>query len=445
MTRWRSLAAVLIAGVALIGLDIAAADLHIPGQLGIGSDHLLALFVALIGVEGVVYAAAVLIVCRSAPPARTVPIILGLALAMRGAVLATPPFLSTDIHRYVWDGMVQNAGINPYRYKPDAPRLAFLRTPAIYPGINRKHTARTIYPPVAEAIFALVAKIRPSILAMRLAMTGFDIVAILALLALLRIARRPAVWILIYAWNPLPIWEIAGNGHVDAIVVGFTALALLAAARARPGWAAAAFTGAVLAKFLPLAMMPSLWRPKTWYFPVILLALTIVFYAHYADVGMHVFGFLTGYIHQEGIANGIGIFWLLALDRLVALPRIASPIYLAAAAVALIGLGLRVWLTDPPADPALRARRLASDASVLATALMLVITPHYAWYFAWLVVPLCIEPTLAGVYLTTSCFLLYLDPIHTKVLWPALVFVPTALLLAVESSSTSFLEQKEAK
>ena len=381
-------------------------------------------------IEGLLYGTAVLIICRAALPPRTVFAIIGAALAMRGIVLATPPFLSTDIHRYVWDGMVQDAGINPYRYKPDAPKLTFLRTPSVYPGINRKHTARTIYPPVAEGIFALVARISPSILAMRLAMTGFDLMAILALLALLRLARRPPSWILIYAWHPLPVWELVANGHVDAIVTGFIALALLAAALAKPGWTSVAFTGAVLAKFLPLAMMPSLWRPRRWYFPVILLALTILFYAHYADIGMHVLGFLPGYVRQEGIASGIGIFWLFALNRLIALPHWTGTLYLGLAALVLLALGVRVWLTNPPADQSLRTRQIAADAFYLALALTLVITPHYPWYFTWLLVPLCIRPSLPGLYLTASCFLLYLDPIHTKLLWPALVFIPTLLLMA---------------
>lgn len=415
-------------GVTLIGLDIIAASLHIPGQLGIGSNGLLRDFVTLMAAEGILYGIAVWLVCRVALPRRSLWMIIGLALAMRAVVLATPPFLSTDIHRYVWDGMVQDAGINPYRYKPDAPQLAFLRTPAIYPGINRKHTARTIYPPVAEAIFALVARINPSILAMRLAMTGFDLVAMLALLALLRIARRPLSWILIYAWHPLLIWEVAGNGHVDAIVVAFVAMALLAAARRQSGWAAVALSGAVLAKFLPLAMMPSLWRPRVWRFPVILLGLTVIVYAPYADIGMHVLGFLPGYVHQEGLANGIGIFWLLPLERLMALPPMIGVLYLGFAALGLLWLGFRVWLSPLPVDQAERARLLAVDAGFLATALTLVMTPHYPWYFIWLVVPLCVTPTISGIYLTVSAFLLYLDPVHSKLIWPALVFLPTLIL-----------------
>ena len=37
---------------------------------------------------------------------------------------ADEPFLSSDIYRYVWDGRVQAAGINPYAYVPADAALA---------------------------------------------------------------------------------------------------------------------------------------------------------------------------------------------------------------------------------------------------------------------------------------------------------------------------------
>ena len=72
---------------------------------------------------------------------------------MRLALLFVEPYLSTDIYRYIWDGRVQAAGINPYRYVPNAPELAQLRDAAIFPLINRASYAPTIYPPAAQAIF----------------------------------------------------------------------------------------------------------------------------------------------------------------------------------------------------------------------------------------------------------------------------------------------------
>ena len=55
-----------------------------------------------------------------------VALILGWAVIFRFSVLwVTPGFLSDDIYRYIWDGLVQEAGINPYDYPPGAPELGF--------------------------------------------------------------------------------------------------------------------------------------------------------------------------------------------------------------------------------------------------------------------------------------------------------------------------------
>ena len=45
----------------------------------------------------------------------------------RLTIFWTTPSLSGDIYRYVWDGRVQNAGLNPYGHPPESPELAFLR------------------------------------------------------------------------------------------------------------------------------------------------------------------------------------------------------------------------------------------------------------------------------------------------------------------------------
>ena len=50
-------------------------------------------------------------------------LIWGFAILFRVVLLPCVPFLSDDIYRYLWDGHVQLAGINPYLYPPDAPEL----------------------------------------------------------------------------------------------------------------------------------------------------------------------------------------------------------------------------------------------------------------------------------------------------------------------------------
>ena len=72
--------------------------------------------------------------------------ILLVAGLLRAIALFAPQALSTDAFRYVWDGRVQAAGINPYRYVPADPALESLRDTKIYPNINRAGYAHTIYP-----------------------------------------------------------------------------------------------------------------------------------------------------------------------------------------------------------------------------------------------------------------------------------------------------------
>jgi Protein of unknown function (DUF2029). len=187
-------------------------------------------------------------------------VVLGVAIAMRATLLPAPPFLSSDIYRYVWDGQVQAAGINPYRFVPTAPALAGLRQLAAFPHINRADYAHTIYPPAAQMIFGLVGHLSRTVTGMKVAMAAFELVAMLCLLRLLSIARLPRERILIYAWNPLVLWSFAGDGHVDAAAVGLLAVALLCRAGHRVRLAAAFVAGAALVKFLPAVVAPALAR-----------------------------------------------------------------------------------------------------------------------------------------------------------------------------------------
>ena len=67
------------------------------------------------------------------------------------------PSLSDDAYRYVWDGKVQLAGQNPYRFAPADRRLDGVRY-ADRGRINHPRL-RTVYPPLAELGFAAVAAV----------------------------------------------------------------------------------------------------------------------------------------------------------------------------------------------------------------------------------------------------------------------------------------------
>src|SRR5262249_3385713 len=57
---------------------------------------------------------------------RALVICLGLAALWRLPLLMSPPVLSSDVYRYVWDGRLQHLGYDPYTVIPDDPAVAGL-------------------------------------------------------------------------------------------------------------------------------------------------------------------------------------------------------------------------------------------------------------------------------------------------------------------------------
>src|SRR5215217_6308679 len=190
-------------------------------------------FLKLVVVQIVIYLAAAWLSLRTRDSRLLLVLGLIFAALFRLSIDFSAPYLSDDIYRYVWDGRVQSAGINPYRYIPADEALAQLRDEKIYPNINRRDSAHTIYPPVAEGAFLLITRFSESVTWMKAAMVGFEAIAVWALVQLLISLGFARQRVLIYAWHPLVVWELAGSGHVDALAIAFIAAALLAHRRRR--------------------------------------------------------------------------------------------------------------------------------------------------------------------------------------------------------------------
>jgi alpha-1,6-mannosyltransferase len=434
--RQRTLA---ITGCGLVLLALTGVGLFAQRQ------HNTAAFVAVALVQGAVYVAAVALLWRGPSSRSVIVTVLALATVMRLAVLPGPPYLSNDVYRYVWDGRVIAVGINPYRYIPADPHLAALRDAAIFPNINRRNYAHTIYPPAAEAIFFAVTRVSASVTAMKAAMVGFEAIAIAALLRLLVFSGQPPVRIAIYAWHPLPLWEFAGSGHIDAAIVALAALALWSR-RAKPGGLTGlALAGGTLVKFYPVAIAPALWRRWDWRMPAVFAGAVLVAYLPFVGVGWGVFGFLPHYAIEEGLTDSGGGFylWDIACAILAPLNRVPAFVYLAAAAI--LGAGLAVVATfrhEAVADDAIGA------AALLAGAFTLLLSPHYPWYFVWLVAFACLAPSPALGWLTLASFLLYLVPVWPQAMrsrpWllvQSIIYAPFLLLAAIELWRRRSLEQ----
>jgi alpha-1,6-mannosyltransferase len=365
----------------------------------------LSAFIVVVLLQGLAWSAASVLVARGLQTQHAMILILGTAALLRAITLSAPVFLSDDINRYIWDGRVQAAGINPYRYIPTDPELRSLRDDTIFPNINRNNYAPTIYPPGAQMLFLLADRLGGTVLTMKLCLVAIEAVGIWALILVFQTAGARREQILLYAWHPLPVWEIAGSGHIDAAIVAFVALALLAASRGRRAWSGAALAGATLVKFFPAVLSPALWRPTKsnrgdcrWLGAFV--TAIVIAYIPYIEVGWRVLGFLPGYVAEENLASGSG-FWLLdAVHYAIPLPLVA---YLAFAAAAMAGLAIGALHR---ADD---SRSSVAWSIALATAALFFASPHYPWYFVWLVALLTAVPWWPAWWLTLVAPLLYCD------------------------------------
>jgi hypothetical protein len=311
------------------------------------------------------------------PTTRALWLILGVAIGLRAYVLLFDPLLSSDIYRYVWDGKVQATGINPYRYVPADPALASLRDGTIFPHINRATTAVTIYPPVAQFFFLIVTRIGENVTVMRLALVGCEAVTVAIIALFLRRMNRPVTRVVAYLWHPLPLWEIASSGHVDALMLALMLLGLWIALSGHALCGAALIAFSVLVKPYVATVLAGIWRPWDLKMPLVVIAIITLCYLPYLSVGWGVLGFLTqGYLREEGISAGNDL-WPLALWRLGFGEHHGDVVfYVATAALVLLFAGLAVARRgDRPI-----ASRLA-DINRLLLLTLLLLSPNYPWYF----------------------------------------------------------------
>ena len=195
--------------------------------------------------------------------------------------------------------------------------------------------------------------------------------------------NRPVTRVVAYLWHPLPLWEIANSGHVDALMVALMLLGLWIALTGH------ALRGAVAdrvcrrwSSHLSAPALAGIWRPWDLKMPLVVIAVVALCYLPYLSVGWGVFGFLTkGYLTEEGISAGNDL-WPLSLWRLVFGEHHGDVVvYVALAALVLLFKGLSV------ARSARSHHRLQScrhqhavtpHAAVVVAQLSLVLSGHHA-------------------------------------------------------------------
>ena len=345
---------------------------------------------------------------RKVPRRTAVALILLGGIVIQAAAVSAPPQNSNDLYRYIWDGRVQAAGIDPYHYVPMAAQLTGLRDEFLfYPGaeycvppsqvssrpaadlragctrINRP-TVPTIYPPVAEAYFLGVHYLHPQDdsstpiqAAAALAALGVTVLLLFGLGRLRRDVRTAALW----CWCPTVALEAGNSAHVDVIAVGITAAAILVLATARTT-RRTIFGGillglAVATKLTPALTVPALLRRRGVTVAVSAAgAFIAVYLPHVLGVGGKVIGFLPGYLRQEDYTSGtrFGIIGLVVTGGLA----------IAMAGLIMATVAFAVFQFSDPGRPWRGA--LIMTATALAVA-----TPQYQWYSLLLVMLVALD------------------------------------------------------
>ncbi len=386
--------------------------------------------------------------------------IITIGAIIRFSMMTSTPILEDDFYRYLWDGGVLANGSNPYAYSPEEilnakndfdPVPSSLRQLAEESGpviarVNHPHL-RTIYPPVAQAFFALAHYLSPwSLFTWRLVLLFFDSVTLYLLVIVLQRLRLPLLWSVLYWWNPLLVKETFNSGHMDVLVLPFVLGAILLAARG--GFVRAAFTLAIAAgvKIWPVTLLPLLLRPVYKNPRVLVPALSLFGFV----VCLMSVPILTPGLDPRSGFSAYGEYWEMndALFMLIAWgtkllssltgilanqERIVSRLLVLA-----VFTGWSVWVTlrEGPLDLA----GLSKRSLMIVAALFLISPTQFPWYYLWILPFLTIHPRSSLLLLTALLPLYYLrfyfkavdniKAFDTGIVW--IEYVPVWLLLIRE-------------
>lgn len=182
--------------------------------------------------------------------------ILLLAAAVRAVLVGTPPLLSDDVYRYLWEGRVLWAGANPFLHAPET--LVGLDD-ALLARVNHAEVP-SAYPPLGLAWFAVLSGLGGTVWGAQ-ALTGLaDLAIVGALVRGARLHGRGTWPALLYALHPLAALESAAGAHIDVPAAALLTWAVVLAADR--SWLAPllAVAGAGV-KIFPVLTLPSLlWR-----------------------------------------------------------------------------------------------------------------------------------------------------------------------------------------
>ena len=386
-------------------------------------------------------------------PSRLLWFVFAAGLAARLVLMTSQPILEDDYQRYLWDGAVVAEGLNPYLKSPEEIRtgvsdgpLQALKEQAgpVFKRINHKDLT-TIYPPLAQAAFALASIIAPfNLTAWRGILLLADIVSFALLLRCLDALGRSRAWTALYWWNPVLLKEITNSAHFDVLIFPFMLGALLFAFRRRAVAASTMLGLAAGIKLWPVLLLPLILRSATNERRTLLMAAGVfaglmgLWLAPIISAGLGEGAGLSAYAaswskNGPGFAIVHGIVARLA-DAFGVLGDGGANLTARAILAAIAGsVALAVaWRPITGFDD------LAARALVIVAVLVVCSPAVYPWYTLWLL-PLLVlrpEPGLLLLSATVPVYYSYFyfaarettEIFHSYVMW--LIWLPVFALVA---------------
>lgn len=194
------------------------------------------------------------------------------AVIFRLIGLVGSPILEDDFYRYLLDGCVFLSTGSPYGIAPESLFQSNSLPNECQEALNRVNNPNlpTIYAPLLQYIFVLTHIISTAnINLLQFILVLFDIGLILLLCRF-----APAKNVLLYAWNPLILKEIAFTAHPDIVGAFFLLAALTARYHQKSALAAVMIALACTCKIFAVIALPYfLYRQKFRYW---LLSATII-------------------------------------------------------------------------------------------------------------------------------------------------------------------------
>lgn len=259
-SRWTPRLVVDTGGLVCV-LGYLALAYYSRGSLG---EPSLGPFYALIGWVAMPWLA-VFVLLRVHPEAAPVGRLIVWAVAFRVCGLFGVPLFEDDYFRYLWDGYRFAETGTPYGWAPAA-SFADDNVPAAFQRVLDQVNypdVPTIYGPTTQIVFLLGYLVAPaSLWPIQVVLLGVDIL----LVRLLATVAAPR-FVLLYAWCPLVIKEVAFTAHPDGLGAFLLVAAILLRHREHTRAAAVCLALAVGGKVFALLLVPFVLArtdPKAW-------------------------------------------------------------------------------------------------------------------------------------------------------------------------------------